>query len=700
MNIKSSIVKYMNSGKFAWLKGAFWAIITFTFFCTLMILYLNNKYIFIPEINNTTFSDTIFSNSLNLIFSLIGFLLALIVFLIQYIGAKFDSYELEQFPISRKYFIITPVMLAIFIAFNFMSLYFELQFPYTLISLIFSSCVILLVGVTVLIAFYYLDISNIIINMSEETIKYIKNETITGSYSDEFVDSLNKKASIFIKISIGAIKKDQDKVLRTSLDCLNKIISNYLEHSKNIMSTEDKFLSEMNDQFNFIITEGLNSYNQKILEDIAESVGINCINIIKFRPGTSGGYNPSLINWLATLKDLFLKSYGKDRTKVCQICLEKINDVLLLSLDKSYYRGYDFYKVSLTQISDALSKVDHNWSAIILQKVFEVYQEQFLKYLQFLKVGKVNYSDYFKSVFGDFAETINKVKITHCSYPNSFLIFNSLYGVESFAQRIASLGLTDVEDDYKRNIAFYINQFIDFNKKILFVEPEKNDPSIYTFFSETLFLITKRANLIERDREKLIERLSDILLDFIQLNYDKAVDSHNYNLNSELENETTDYFALLIYLHNNKPDLIKRVFNRFANIYLKIKKAEDASSTSLSKQLYKELKLYSCWATVFSNLKDSNADIIKLLKEDFYELDFSNSIGFPPLLKQYGYPTNITNGLWYLHPSYMWGNEFQEEIAKVLNCNGENNYISFHEMLKQNSFTEVSADCNFPGIDL
>lgn len=673
----------MDSGKFALLKKAFRATIVLTLLCVLLILYRYNKYLFSPELNNTTFSDTIFSNSLDLIFSIIGFLLALIVFLIQYIGTKFDSHELEKFSISCKYFIITPVVLVIFIAFNFMSLYFKLQFPYTLISLIFSFCVVLLVGITVRMSFYYLDISNILIDMSEETIKYIKNEEMTSGYSDEFVNSLKNKAYIFIKISIEAINKDQGKVLRTSLDCLNKIIFNYLEHSKSIMFTEDKFLSEMNDRFNFVIEEGLKSYNQKMLEDIAESVGTNCINILKLRKGIHGGYNSSLISWLATLKDLFLKSYNKDRTIVSQICLKKINDVLLLSLDKGgYYEEYNSYKRFLTQISDALSKVDHYWSAILLQKVLLIYQDQFLKYLQLLKARKIIFSDYLKISFNNFAAMINKIKTIHCSHPNQLLIFNSLYGVKSFAQRIASVGLTDIEDDNKRNVALYINQFIDFNTNILYAEPEKNDPSIYNFFSETLFLITRRADLIKEDTEKLIGILSDTLLNFIQLNYDKALNSHNYTLNIELKEASIDYFALLIYLHNNKPHLIEKVFKKFTDIYLNIKKNEDAGSTPLSKQLYKELKLYSCWINIFDSLKSSNSDVIKLLKKDFYELDFSNRIGVPSFLEQYGYPTNISYGFWYLSPSNMWGIEFQEEIARALNCDGESRYISFHEMLR------------------
>ena len=78
---------------------------------------------------------------------------------------------------------------------------------------------------------------------------------------------------IFIKNSISAVKNDQDTIFKNSLDSLKKISHEYLIQSKHIQATEDRFLSELNDQFNFIITESSKSYNQKILEDVAETIG-------------------------------------------------------------------------------------------------------------------------------------------------------------------------------------------------------------------------------------------------------------------------------------------------------------------------------------------------------------------------------------------------------------------------------------------
>lgn len=92
----------MTIKKFALLKWAFWIIIFLTAISTISIIYCNHKGLIMSNETDATFSDTIFSNGLSLIFSIIGFLVALILFLVQYIGTKFDSHELEKSPTSNK----------------------------------------------------------------------------------------------------------------------------------------------------------------------------------------------------------------------------------------------------------------------------------------------------------------------------------------------------------------------------------------------------------------------------------------------------------------------------------------------------------------------------------------------------------------------------------------------------------------------
>ncbi len=106
--------------KFNLFKFAFWLIIILSIASFISVLFLHNQGHITANTNDISFSYSIFSNSLSLIFSIIGFLIAIIVFLVQYIGTKFDSHELEKSPISNMYFLILLLILASYIVCTWM----------------------------------------------------------------------------------------------------------------------------------------------------------------------------------------------------------------------------------------------------------------------------------------------------------------------------------------------------------------------------------------------------------------------------------------------------------------------------------------------------------------------------------------------------------------------------------------------------
>jgi len=675
-------------------KTAFWVLISLIILSVPLIFYLEYKEVIRPPNNINNFSEIIYSNGLSFLFSIIGFLVAVIIFLIQHISSKYHAEELEKLPIFLKYFVITLIILLTYIIFNFVSLYLKLEFPYELMSFIFSISLVFLILITIIFVYYNTKVSTVLGMISEDIIKFIgkkkkfKKIPIFNdiAYSEDFIKDLNKKVSIFIKNSKGAIKNDQDVIFRNSLENIRKICHEYLEQSKHIQATEDKFLSELNDQFNFIITECLNSSNQKILEDVAKTIGAISLNIIEYRKGI-GDVNNFALNWLGTLKELFIKSYNKDRTIVCHICLEEINKVILLTLDKGYYRSYNSYNMFIDDISEILSKINQYWSAILLQKALLMYQHQFLKFLELLKNNKIIFSDFFiKQYFDKIAETINEAKKVHKPFGNNAVIFASLYGVDSFAQNIAKVGLNDIKDNkIKRGLVVYLKEFINFNNKIINTNSDKNDNRVYDSFSESLFLLIKYVDIEEDDKKALIKNLSYNLLEYIKKRYLNASKEYDNKL-YELKDVTIDYFALLIYLNHEKVDIINEITQNLLDIYNQIKKEpKNENQQNVLRLLYKELKLYSCWIDIFSNLKDINKPIIKVLIGNFYEPTFPSRISIPSLFERYDYPeSNISrlSGLWYPHPSYMWGSMFQDEISNKLNWDKGKLYIKFHEMLK------------------
>jgi len=672
-------------------KILFWILIGLMVITIPVGLYLDSKgYIptsIIPT-NYTIFSNNIYTNSLAFIFSILGFLVAVIIFLIQHINSKYHAEELGSMPLFLKYFILTLIASIFLIIYNFIALFYESVFPFTIISLLFSVYLIGFIITTMLFVYYNTKVSVIMGMLSDKIIKFIESKKnfkglpLFGeiSYSEDFIEQLNKKTSIFIKNSINAIRNDQDNIFKNSLDGLKQIAHTYLEQSMHINAVQDKFLDELNDQFNFIITEALKSNNQKILEDLALALGAVSIDILNYRKSIAG-INNFAINWIATLKELFFKSYSKDRTIVCHICIKEINNIILLNLENNNLRSYESYQMMLEEILEVLSKTNTYWSAVLLQKALFVYQSQFLKFLEYAKQDKLIFSQTFiKNYFDELAKFINQAKTNH-NFSNRMIIFASLHGVDPFTKRIAQVGLGNIQEDkIRRSIYQYLEQFLDFNKKIAMTKPENNGHQVYEYFSESLFIIKQYIALDDNEKDNLIEKLSNDLLDVITQVYNTADD--NNNKISEINEAMMDYFALLLYLEHKNTALIDKIIKKFIQLYKSIKVTLRASRGYPIEKMYSELKLFSCWINLFEDLKTINKPMINLLKEDFKEV-VQGGRGFAPLLAQYNYPTTITSfgGLWYLRPSFIWGNDLQEKISKRLNGNNGEDYIKFHKLL-------------------
>jgi hypothetical protein len=667
------INKLFHISEYTLFKIVYFSIIIITFFSAIILFYIGRH----STVNINTYkgsSDIIFSNSLYLIFSIIGVLIAMVVFLAQYINQKFNIEELDKSPISNIYYIITLFILFAYIIFNFVSIYLNLQFPYKLISLIFSISVILLIIMTIWITLYYFNYSNILKIETHNINKFIKHKVSNRSHlTNKNFNELSEKIRIFIRISIKAIHKDQDGILKISLECLENIVNNYLIFSNDHKLREDIFLIELNNQFNFMLLEGLKCYNQKYLEYIGKTIGNISKNIEKKREGI--GYNHNLmIYWLRTLNNLFIKSYSKDRTSVCQICLEKINEILLLTLDNGHLNNYNSYKRIIDEIAENhLAIIDEYWAANLLQRILTIYQKQFLKFTELTKLDKIYFSDIFiKEYFDKFAKIINKAKLFHKLYMSYDVIFSSLYGVESFSFRIAEIGLQNLKKDKtKIQIANYIKYFIYFNYNILINNPENNDNRIYFYFPETLFLITELIDFKEENKQYLVELLSNNLIYCIKRESDDRI--------FYLSEDIICYFALLIYLYKYRTDIIEDTINKLVILYEKEKKNNNDKIIIL---LYSKLKLFSYWINNFPELHKINKPLIELLGRDINQYDISDE-KICSLLGEYGYPKNIySGGHWYLHPSKIWGYKFQEEISNTLNGENDQSHIKFHELLK------------------
>ena len=676
------------------IKIAFWILISLSILIILSvpaIFYLEHKGLI--ESSDEGFSDIIYSNGLLFIFSILGFLIVAIIFLIQHIISKYNADELEKLPMFFKYYATLLIVPSAYIMFNFVALYLKLGRLYELMSLIFSISLGFLIIIGSIFIYFNTRVSTVLGIASDDIIKFIRknkkfndiplvDSNLVVSYSDDFVENLNRKISFFVENSQRAIKNNQEIIFRNSLESLSKICREYLEQSRHIQATEDKFLIGLSNRFNFIIDESLTSSNQNILEDVAKTIGTISGYIIEYRRGI-GQINDFAFDWLTTLRKLFLKAYPKDRTLACRICLKEINKVIILTLDKGYYQSYEPYNSYIEEISKGLSKLDEHWAAALLQQALVLYQEQFLKFIDLLKKGKDPFGDIFiERYFNEVADIVNEAKIKH-KPQNKRIVFASLYGIPSFVWRIQhkifETGLSNIQDDkIKKGFYSYIKAFINFNRKVIETDLDKNDFRVYGSFCDTLFLLTKYVDIEENDKKNLIKHLTSNLLECIKIKYPNEKQIY------KIEDVTNDYFAMLIYLHHNKVDIMEEIVQKLIDLYNKIKKQ---SKNNEQRLLYKKIKLYSCWIDLFHELEDINKPLIEVLIQDFYEPPSDRIFkSIPPLFETYGYPEKDGfHDTWYLNPSDIWDVEFQTEIAAKFNGENGENYINFHEKLKKES---------------
>jgi len=148
-------------------KGFFFVSITI---CTVFIIF-NIFY----SIHNNTFllgskNTDMYNSGLGLIFSIIGILFAIIIFLIQNTNQEYSS-NFSKVIFSNKYFVITLFYIFIISIYNIICVYFQLAYPFDLISLILSINVICLIISMIIFTGYFLNIENIIDFYTERIIK-------------------------------------------------------------------------------------------------------------------------------------------------------------------------------------------------------------------------------------------------------------------------------------------------------------------------------------------------------------------------------------------------------------------------------------------------------------------------------------------------------------------------------------------------
>lgn len=653
------------------LKVLYW--LTLIFYISTVIIYIKFPCIF-PIFKNNNIE--IYSSSLSFYYAIIGFLIGIIIFTVQYINQKLDSQEIEKIPFTNFYFILTIVIILCLIVFNNIFLYYKLINPFPTISLLSLITSILLILINIYLTIAYLSINKVINTYLRGILKKLK-----FSKKDEidYIQIRHKEELfIFFNIAMNAFDKHQAKIAYSSLDSIMKILCNYLKYSKKKIF-EDQLLDDFNDKVSILIDNVLKNRDEKYLENIADFIYLIIKNIIENKAPTDGR-NIFVNRWISTLESLFYKSYPKQRTTVCHKCLEYINETSKYSIEKGLLITSNEVYYNMNSIADKLVNSKEYWSAILLQNLLVKYQNHIILLCKYYKQQKIRDLDIILS-FEKMTEIINHTKENNDNYTNNSIILASIYGIDSQSYEFYK---NDIYKFSNNTEEYYVSEIIkmqiDFHFNIIIEKPEKNDYRVYNTFTELLFIIYNSKFNDNEIKTELIQKLYDTLIHFVSIHISFDVIKKNKKINRDLQQHLIDFAAVMIYFDEKNKNIL--------NYLLSISKFyEDLLGEQKEERfLYQICKLIYCWLELDKN--DNEFDSIKEFLLKYYKVQdspYKSYIGlhdFPRLNHFSG------SKIWYLPPNFIWGNEFQDKINIRLNGDGYkynkfNDYI-FKEWNKKN----------------
>ncbi|MCA9497425.1 MAG: hypothetical protein KC589_10880, partial [Nanoarchaeota archaeon] len=188
-------------------------------------------------------------------------------------------------------------------------------------------------------------------------------------------------------------------------------------------------------------------------------------------------------------------------------------------------------------------------------------------------------------------------------------------------------------------------------------------------------------NISNEDKKSLIMKESEILFENYDLIIKNNKDSKRISL-SEFKENLVDFFALLFFNNDKFKEDLEKVITKLIEIYSNLKQEEKDN-------LFSTMKLIGCWINYLSKIdkkiitKFNNiiSKDLKLLMKERKDLNFKSIM---PTLEEYGYfngTTTYQEGYW-LYPSNLWTNEFQENISSYFNSDLEI-YKKYHSKLKE-----------------
>ncbi len=523
----------------------------------------------------------------------------------------------------------------------------------------------------------------------------------TKKVKENFNDEISIKINILFENLISAINKNDFLVSKQILEEIPNIVHVYLRETRDFFFKDDKnFAYNLNDNYNFVFDSIKNSYNEKLYEHLVKSISNSSMYFLENRKllGLDSGYS---IHFLASLENFFYKTFKLKRTSVCHLIVQEITKHILFydKTSNSYHNPYVHYLDQIENFLKLIIKLEaekktifeesHNyWANMIYRNIITTKRQRFIVFLiRILDFKYVNEQIYnLKNYFKNFSEGFLEIKKNskHLS-----IIYPCIFGIDSFVMEIAKLGLTKLNNDVQRiNLGNYIQEYLKFNEKIILNQFEHNDSFVYQFYPEFTFYLLNHIDIKKENKEKLIEETFDILIKNInkiiekeQADKNNKTSFHRTYFYSELKEKLIDFIAILLYNHTKYKSVTQNILRKLLDFYSKLTREQ-------KENLFSTMKLIGCWINysieidkkIVQNYNNKIKEDLRILMKERKDI-ISKSIG--TIFQEYGYfNINTYHEGYWLYPSYLWGNPFQDKISKLYNSD-LTIYEKYHKKLKK-----------------
>lgn len=352
LNIRSRIPNLDLCGYLSGLSLRSWGKITFW-----LITAIPAAFIFIVVLSSLGYVDIgalptetdIFSDALPILVNMTGFLFIILIFIIQNTAQEYNP-DLYKEIYKDRYFAIIFGAIMLIAIYNLFGSYLELGNELQSIGFVLTVSSFLYLISLSLITGYYLTVSNIIKRTGARTQRKITKDNIHRSATpvplkdEDFLDELTQDTLLITNTAIKAIENNNDVLVVACIKSLEDVGVTYLKAVDS--PTQDDFIRELNDQYEFIIQRTGRDYtSQKYLNPLCESIGR--LSRETYR-NTGNATQTSM--WLKSLEEIFEITYPEmDRTEALGTSIKEINRTTVLTLEsKSHNAHTNYWQFSAT----------------------------------------------------------------------------------------------------------------------------------------------------------------------------------------------------------------------------------------------------------------------------------------------------------------------------------------------------------------